>query len=286
MADVKWIKIVTDIFDDEKMLLIESMPEKDAIIVIWFKLLCLAGKQNNSGVFVINDKIAYTDEMLATIFRRPLNTVRLALSCFEQYGMIEIIDGTITIPNWEKHQSIDKMEQLKEQNRKRVAAHREKQRLIAKNGDSNITGNVTCNGDSNITVRKCNATDKNRLDKNRLDKSRNINNSDDDVIYARTRENILALYQNYFCSNPTDYEIGEIYKSLQHFHEGENRIPFSFDNDDKELLEIAFEAAAKNNSCNVAYIEGVFRQMWRRGIRNVDEYWQKQFDFDKSAGKV
>ena len=32
MAEVKWIKIVTDIFDDEKILLIESMPDADALI--------------------------------------------------------------------------------------------------------------------------------------------------------------------------------------------------------------------------------------------------------------
>ena len=70
MSDVKWIKITTDIFNDEKMLLIETLPEADSMIVIWFKLLCLAGKENNSGVFLMNDKIAYTDKMLATIFRR------------------------------------------------------------------------------------------------------------------------------------------------------------------------------------------------------------------------
>ena len=67
MAEVKWIKIVTDIFDDEKILLIESMPDADSIIVIWFKLLCLAGRQNNSGVFLMNGRIPYTDEMLATL---------------------------------------------------------------------------------------------------------------------------------------------------------------------------------------------------------------------------
>ena len=94
-TDVKWIKIVTDIFDDEKILLIESMPEADSIIVIWFKLLCMAGKQNNKGIFLLNDKIAYTDEMLATIFRRPLNTVRLALKTFENYGMIEIVNNVM-----------------------------------------------------------------------------------------------------------------------------------------------------------------------------------------------
>ena len=53
MADVKWIKITTDIFDDEKIILIESLPDAYAIITVWFKLLCLAGKQNNSGVFMM-----------------------------------------------------------------------------------------------------------------------------------------------------------------------------------------------------------------------------------------
>ena len=90
MASVKWIKIVIDVFDDEKMMLIDALPERDGIIVVWFKLLCLAGKQNNGGVLMLNDRIAYTDEMLSTIFRRPINVVRLALNTFEEFGMIEI----------------------------------------------------------------------------------------------------------------------------------------------------------------------------------------------------
>lgn len=160
MADVKWIKITTDIFDDDKILLIESMPDADALIVVWFKLLCLAGKQNNSGVFLMNDRIAYTEEMLATIFRRPLNTVRLALDTFESFGMIDRLDGVITIPNWEKHQSIDQLEKIKEQTRNRVARHREKQKEI------------TCNVTSNATVTDGNATDKIRIDKNREEEKR------------------------------------------------------------------------------------------------------------------
>lgn len=152
MADIKWIKIATDIFDDEKILLIEAMPDADALIVIWFKLLTLAGKQNNSGVFLINDTIPYTDEMLATIFRRPLSTVRLALDTFYKFGMIDIIENTITIPKWEKHQNIDGMDKIREQTRQRVARHREKQRLI----------------ESNVTVTLSNATDKDKdKDKNK-----------------------------------------------------------------------------------------------------------------------
>ncbi len=130
MAEVKWIKITTDVFDDEKILLIESLPEADSIIVIWFKLLCLAGKQNNSGVFIMGNKIAYTDKMLATIFRRKEATVQFALQTFEQFGMIELVDGVITIPNWGKHQSLDAYEKKKQRDRERIAKKRAEQRLL------------------------------------------------------------------------------------------------------------------------------------------------------------
>ena len=131
MSDVKWIKIVTDIFDDEKMMLIEQLPEADTIIVVWFKLLCLAGKQNNRGVFLIRDAMPYTDEMFTAIFRRPLNTVRLALDTFVKFGMVEIINGVLTVPNWGKHQNIEGMERRQEYMRDYMKGYREEQKLIA-----------------------------------------------------------------------------------------------------------------------------------------------------------
>ena len=131
MAEVRWIKIVTDIFDDEKILLIEQLPEADSIIVIWFKLLTLAGKINNGGVMLFRDNIPYTDEMLATIFRRPINIVRLALKTFEEFGMVEIINNAITIPNWSKHQSLDQLEERKEYMREYMRKYREKQKQLA-----------------------------------------------------------------------------------------------------------------------------------------------------------
>lgn len=144
MADVKWIKITTDVFDDEKILLIESLPDANAIIVVWFKLLCLAGKQNNSGVFMLG-KIAYTEEMLATIFRMNVNTVKLALQTFEQFGMVEIIDGVITIPNWGKHQSLDQLENKKEYMRNYMQGYRQKQKALTckTNSKSNSKTNVS-----------------------------------------------------------------------------------------------------------------------------------------------
>lgn len=130
MADVKWIKITTDIFDDEKILLIESLPDAYAIITVWFKLLCLAGKQNNSGVFMMG-RIAYTDKMLATIFRMKESTVTMALRTFEEFGMIEIVDGVITIPNWGKHQNLEQIEARREYQKEYQREYRKKQKLLA-----------------------------------------------------------------------------------------------------------------------------------------------------------
>lgn len=156
MAEIRWIKIVTDIFDDEKILLIETLPEADSIIVIWFKLLCLAGKQNNSGVFVMSNGFPYTETMLATIFRRKPATVNLALQTFEQFGMIEIINDTVTIPNWGKHQNLDKIEAKNAYMREYMSEYRSKQRAIT-SGKANSKANVI-------------SLEENREDKNREEK--------------------------------------------------------------------------------------------------------------------
>lgn len=145
MSNVKWIKLSTSMFDDEKIKLIEQMPDADTILVIWIKLLSQAGKTNSSGYIFLNENIPYTDEMLATIFNRPLSTIRLALKTFEQLGMIGIDDNSfISISNWEKHQNIEGLERIREQTRKRVAKHRENKRL--KEPKKNVTLHVTgCN---------------------------------------------------------------------------------------------------------------------------------------------
>lgn len=146
MADVKWIKLNTHMFDDEKIKLIESMPEADTILIIWIKLLNQAGKTNASGYIFLNENIPYTDEMLSTLFNRPLNLIRLALRTFQDFGMIEIDNHSfISITNWEKHQNIEGLNKIREDTRKRVQKHRENKKL-ASNEKCNVTvtqGNAT-----------------------------------------------------------------------------------------------------------------------------------------------
>lgn len=165
MAGISWIKLSVNIFDDEKIKLIKSMPEGDAIILIWIQLLCLAGKTNDNGAVYIGQHMNYTDEMISTICNQPLNTVRIALKAFEEFEMINLgEDGLISISNWEKHQNIEGMERVREQNRirKRRQREREKQKALP---------------ESHVMSRDSHATDKNRIDKNRLDIDKNTNNS-------------------------------------------------------------------------------------------------------------
>lgn len=157
MADIRWIKIITDIFSDEKILLIETMPEADSIIVIWFKLLCMAGAQNECGIVCFKNRLPYTDEMLSAIMRRPINTVRLALDTFEKFGMIERSDnGIISIPNWEKHQNVEGMEKVREQGRLRQQKYRESQRLAL----TENAGNKPVEED--VTLRNVIVTEQNK----------------------------------------------------------------------------------------------------------------------------
>lgn len=153
MAEIQWIKIVTDMFDNRKIRQLEKMPDGDAIIVIWFKLLCLAGQTNDHGLVYLTREVAYTPEMLADHFNRPLNTVKMALVTFERFGMIETINDIIMLPSWEKYQNIEGMDKVREKARKRVAAYRERQKALAL-----PSGNATCN----VTVTDGNAIDKDK----------------------------------------------------------------------------------------------------------------------------
>lgn len=207
MAEISWIKISTNIFDDEKLLLIESMPEADALIVIWFKLLALAGKSNNNGVFMISEKIPYTEDMLATIFRRKKSVITLALDTFEQLGMIERIDNVITIPNWEKHQNTAKLNKIREQTRLRVAENRKRNRLAIEK--------TPCNADVTQQIRE----EKNREEKNthiqenpekqtetqNLDENQKNSCVRDDVCASESYSQNFSEHEANLLSNPQKY---------------------------------------------------------------------------------
>ena len=165
MADVKWIKIAVDMFDNRKIKQIGSMPEGDSLLLMWVQLLCLAGNVNDGGFIYLTKEIPYTDEMLATQFNKPISTVRLALKTFEQFGMIEIINNMIFLPSWEKYQSTDRLTAIREKDRERKRRKREAEKLLPQNSMEcprtsmdvpriDIEGDIDIDKDKNKSISK------------------------------------------------------------------------------------------------------------------------------------
>lgn len=142
MAEIKWIKLTVNMFDDEKIRLIQAMPEADAIIVIWVRLLTLAGKTNSDGQIYIGENMPYNDEMLATLFNKPVNVIRLAIQTLKSFNMIDVFEnGTMFVNNWDKHQNIDGMDKIRLQNAERNKKYREKkkQKQLENKSDVSVT---------------------------------------------------------------------------------------------------------------------------------------------------
>ena len=178
MAEIRWIKLNVDMFDDEKIKIIQSMPDGDALLVIWIKLIALAGKTNDGGYIYIADNIPYTEEMLSVIMNKPLTTIRLAIDTFTSLQMIEEDTRGIYLVNFEKHQSLDKMERIKEQNRLRKQRERERKSLMSRN----VTQDVT----------QCHATD--------IDKDKDIDKEKDkykEILSSISDDGLRELYQEY-----------------------------------------------------------------------------------------
>ena len=149
MAEVKWIKITTDMFDNRKIKHLRRLPDGNNIVLIWVMLLTLAGRCNSGGMIFLTENIPYTPKMLADELDFEESTVTLALQALERLGMVSTTtSGFINLPGWEDHQNIEGLDKIREQTRKRVADYRtrKKQALLS--------------DDSNVTVTDCNAADK------------------------------------------------------------------------------------------------------------------------------
>ena len=190
MAEVKWIKLTTDMFDNRKIKHLRRLPDGNNIVLIWVMLLSMAGRCNAGGMIFLTENIPYTPKMLADELDFEENTVRLALEALEQLNMIVTDCGFFAIAGWEEYQNIEGMEKLREQTRKRVAKHREKKLLSG----SNVTRNVT--------VTQGNATD--------IDKDKEKDIEEDNIILPSPAKRTKHKYGEYNNVLLTDDELEKL----------------------------------------------------------------------------
>ena len=139
MAEVKWIKLTTDMFDNRKIKHLRRLPDGNSIVLIWVMLLTMAGRCNASGMIFLTENIPYTPKMLADELDFEENTVILALRALEDLNMVVTNNGYFSIAGWEEYQNIEGMDKIREQNRIRQARFKANQKALP----SNVTNNVT-----------------------------------------------------------------------------------------------------------------------------------------------
>ena len=152
MAEVKWVKLTTDMFDNRKVKYLRKLPDGNNIVLIWVMLLTMAGRCNASGMIFLTENVPYTPKMLADELGFEENTVILALQALENLDMIITDNGFFTIAGWEEYQNIEGMDKLREQNRLRKQRQREKQKLIKGEAQELLDG---MSRDSHGTVTVC-----------------------------------------------------------------------------------------------------------------------------------
>jgi phage replisome organizer N-terminal domain protein len=86
-----YIRLKDSFFDSDEMKVMESMKDGYLYGNILLKLYLRSLK--NNGCLMLNERIPYNAEMLATITGHQVGTVKQALTVFKDLGLIEVLDN-------------------------------------------------------------------------------------------------------------------------------------------------------------------------------------------------
>lgn len=162
MAEIKWVKLTTDMFDNRKIKHLRRLPEGNNIVLIWVMLLTMAGRCNSGGMIFLTENIPYTTKMLADELGFEESTVQLALNALDQLNMIVTKNGYFSVSGWDEYQNIEGMDKIREQNRLRQKRWYEKQKAL-----SNAIPNASLTQPNSTDIDKEEDKDKEKEKKNK-----------------------------------------------------------------------------------------------------------------------
>lgn len=117
MGKKKFVKIATDMYDDTKFKIIDTMAERDTINYVWTRILTLCGKINDpEGKLYVTKNMPYTVEILAVEFNRSFEQIENAINVFIDLNMVsKDSNGALKINNWCKYQGTGRRNEKNEE---------------------------------------------------------------------------------------------------------------------------------------------------------------------------
>lgn len=267
----KWIKITTNMFEDEKIEYIQSLPEGDALLVIWIRLIAMAGRSNAGGYILLQEDIPYTEDMLANKFKRTTQLINYALATFEKFKMIEMSGKGILITNFNKHQDLDKLNKKREQDRIRQQRKREREKLLLEAAKGEL-------GAEKTEVSR--VTSRDSMRDNECDFSRDSSSSSS-YIYNNT------IYNNSKNHAKNDNYINFFENNFHMIAPHEMQILKSFEEDGIEPAAIVFalQEAIENAARDIRYVSKILNSWMDKGIRTLEQAMADKAEFERNKNK-
>jgi len=261
MGDAKWVKFEVNMFDDTKLKIIDNMTERDSIHYIWTRLIVLAGKINCGGYFCITDNIAYTIKTFAIEFNRSIEEVKTAIKVLKKIEMIEFTeDKVFKIKNWDKHQNVEGLERLRNQNNQRVAKHRAKKKENKESNEEEVSSDVLEINESNTQINNNEEINNNEG----INNNREINNNEE----INDKHNLIKHDEE-----NTSIVIKELADSKDNIVENINII----DNNSNDSCNVTYNDS--NSSCNITVME----QKKKEKKNKIENKMEKKIESDFSV---
>lgn len=130
--ELYWFKINANFYNDSRVAFVESRRNGATVLYHYVKLNCMAAKCNREGGIFISEKLPHTAKTIANEWHNKESTVKASLEILEEVGLLEVIDGVIFIADWDRVQSVDKLEQIRKNSRERKRKSREKQKMLSR----------------------------------------------------------------------------------------------------------------------------------------------------------
>lgn len=255
---VKWIKLTTDMFEDDKIDMILKMPDGDSLIVIWVRLLTMAGKSNAKGYILLTEDVPYDAAMLSSKCGKSMQVVNYALSTFEKFKMIEVDEKGILVKNFNRHQDLENLNHKRELNKLRKQKEREAKKMQLQTQQENM---------SRVTVRD-----------NMRDVTRDVSysysyNNNNNIIYnnskncAKNDDYINFFNQNFHLITPHELDV------LKSFVE---------DGLDDSVITMALTIAVESNVREIKYVKKILTTWLENGLDSIEKVQAYNLEFERN----